>query len=196
MGSPIGATVAFSTDLTQWAPIAITVCSMIPNVISTCPELASVDVQQLEEGKNSRWKTIWRPLPLANSETSTVSVVNFVTIFETDKPKPCKTINVYESTPAVIRLQHFFNKTAGLNRMEVYLHSGGLFHSQDYLLLLPKKKLADEEKSILDLKLETQASLPMAEFNCIQNEEAITLDSCLFAEANKEANESAGCLPK
>jgi hypothetical protein len=196
MGSPIGATVAFSTDLTQWAPIAITVCSKVPNSTNTCPELAAVDVQQLEEGKNSKWKNIWRPFPLANDETSTVSLFNFVTIFEKGKFKPCKTINVYESKPSAIRLQHYFNKTANLNRMEVYLHMRGLFHSQDYLLQLPKKILVETEKSILELKLETLASLPLAEFNCTQSEEAMILDSCLLAEANKAANKSARCLPK
>jgi hypothetical protein len=196
MARPIGATVAYNTDLAQWAPIAITICTKEPNSTNASLQLAAVDVLQLEEGKKSEWKTIWRPL--TSGESSRVRIDNFVDIFNGDKLRPCKTIHVHDSNPLVIRLQHYFNpsKACSLNKMEVYLHNRGLFYSQEYSLRLPKKMLTNEDKIILELGLETMVSLPSTEFNCTQDEEAMTLDTCLLTEACKAANQSAGCLAK
>ena len=115
LASPIGASVAFSQDLSQ-SPIAITLCSKRPNLTyANFPELGAVDVRQ---GPGTDWLTVWRNQSLAGVEASLVKVDNFTTIVHQAKPSLCKTIHVYESSPSELRLRHYYSNNCRQENME------------------------------------------------------------------------------
>ena len=186
LSSPIGASVAFSQDLSLF-PIALTICNKDTELEYKFPELSSVESRK---GKDTDWQTVW------NASSGSVTVDTFLTNIHQNQLRLCKTIHVHEKLPSELRLRHYYSRTCNLNKMEVYLHNPGLFLASDFSVLLPKKMFDNDENIVLELNLDTMISLPTPEFNCSQEEEGQTLDSCILAEAVRAANKPAGCISK
>lgn len=91
-----------------------------------------------------------------------------------------------------------------LNKMAVYLHQPGLFHSPGFSSLLPKGLLVNEENHVMEMSLATVNLLPSSGVNCSEQlgdssdgwGGCGSWDSCLLAKAVSAANQSAGCLSK
>ena len=188
--SPTGASVAFSQDLSQ-SPIAITICIKGEKLENFLLELRSVDIRKWV---GSEWHTIW---PAAGPHLNvSVTAETFFAVTSQKRLRLCKTFHVHESMLSELRLQQYSNASKN-NKLEVHLHNQGLFLSPAHHILILKTIFTDEKNFILELTLETRISLPSAEFNCGQEDEAAqTLDSCLLAQAVRVANQSAGCLSK
>ena len=196
---PLGASVAFSQDLSQF-PIALTLCNKDAELNYTFPELGAVEVRQ---GPGVSWLPVWKSVGSAGvgggvSGASSVTVETFVNINLQGKQRLCQTIHVHESRPRELRLRHFYSNICNLRKMAVYLHSRGLFFAKDFAILLPKSLFSNEENLVLELSLETMTSLPTADFKCSQDEVTgvQTRDRCLLDEALRAANQSAGCISR
>ena len=188
LSSPIGASVAFSQDLSLF-PIALTICNKDTELEYKFPELSSVESRK---GKDTNWQTVW------TASSGSVTVDTFLTNIHQNQLRLCKTIHVHEKLPSELRLRHYYStsRTCNLKKMEVYLHNPGLVLASDFSVLLPKKMFDNDENIVLELNLDTMISLPTPEFNCSQEEEGQTLDSCILAEAVRAANKPAGCISK
>jgi hypothetical protein len=188
LASPTAAQVDLRQNTGQ-PPIAITICNKGLEMNYDFPELHAIDIRQQPD---SDWQNVW---PVDKNSSTYASDKNFATLTRKNLMRLCKTVNFQAGTHREVRLRHFYSGWCKLNKMEVYLHSPGQFHSAEFAILMPKWILVYENNYILQLSIESIISLPSADFNCSEDENTQTLDSCLLEEAFRAANISAGCLP-
>jgi len=184
---PSGASVSYGLDFSR-TPLSITICNKGPELDYSFPELLAIDFCPMSEAD---WETIW--VPRGDNLSTARTMQTFITRNSQSQLRLCKTLNVNIISSSVLRLRHKYSDVCDINKMNVFLHTPGLFHAPGFSVLLKKNLFADEKNYILDVMLETLESLPSLDFNC--SHEAQGLDMCLLAAASDAAIRSADCIP-
>jgi hypothetical protein len=186
--NPTGAQFSLSQNMAQ-PPICMTICNKGLELNYTFPELRAIETRP---GADKGWHKIW---PVKENGTNYTSDT-FLTVSQQNNLKFCQTINLEGGVLSEVKVRHNYSITCKLNQVEVNLHSLGQLHSATSSLVIPKHIFTSEQNFILQLSMETMKFLPSPDFNCSLEEELQALDSCLFTEAFRAANNSVGCLSK